>query len=124
MIVASQVRSGSLVALCSEAMVRILKFLRRRASMVVDSLIAVQEAARPLPWGFIRVILPYMRKDKLPYSDSDDDVIAPDVAPRHDQPLDPAEAVRLEEEKYADSSADENRDDELDAHHADQDDVV
>lgn len=65
-----------------------------------------------------------MRKDKLPYPDSDDDVIAPDVAPRHVQPLDPAEAVRLEEEKYADSSADENRDDELDAHHSDQDDVV
>jgi hypothetical protein len=65
-----------------------------------------------------------MRKDRLPYPDDDDDVIAPDIAPRRDQPLDPAEAVRLEEEKYGDSSADENRDDQFDEHHVDQDDVV
>jgi hypothetical protein len=65
-----------------------------------------------------------MRKDKLPYPDDDDDVIAPDIAPRRDQPLDPAEAIRLEEEKYSDSSADENRDDQFDEHHVDQDDVV
>jgi hypothetical protein len=59
--------------------------------------------------------------DRLPYPDTDDDTIAPDVAPRGKEPLSPAEAVRLEEEKYAESSLDENRDDQLDAHHADAD---
>ncbi len=65
-----------------------------------------------------------MHKDKLPYPDDDDDVIAPDVAPRKDQPIDPAEAVRLEEEKYGESGADPNRDDQYDAHHVEPDDVV
>jgi hypothetical protein len=60
----------------------------------------------------------------LPYPDSDDDVIAPDVAPPDEQPIDPAEAVRREQEKYGEGSADENRDDQWDAHHADPDDVV
>jgi hypothetical protein len=60
----------------------------------------------------------------LPYPDKDDDVIAPDVAPRDDQPIDPAEAVRREQEKYGESSADENRDDQWDEHHADVDDIV
>jgi hypothetical protein len=60
----------------------------------------------------------------LPYPDNDDDVIAPDVAPREDQPIDPAEAVRREQEKYGESSADENRDDQWDEHHADADDIV
>lgn len=60
----------------------------------------------------------------LPYRGEDDDAIAPDVAPPADQPLDPAEAVRLEREKYGESSADENRDDEFDAHHATPDDIV
>jgi hypothetical protein len=60
----------------------------------------------------------------LPYPDNDDDVIAPDVAPRDDQPIDPAEAVRREQEKYGESSADENRGDQWDEHHADVDDIV
>ena len=60
----------------------------------------------------------------LPYPDKDDDVVTPDVAPQTQQPIDPAEAVRLEREKYADSSADENRDDQFDAHHATPDDIV
>lgn len=71
-----------------------------------------------------RGILLAMRKDRLPYPDSDDDVIAPDVAPRKDQPIDPAEAVRLEEEKYGESSADENRDDQYDEHHGQPDEIV
>jgi hypothetical protein len=62
--------------------------------------------------------------DGLPYPDSDDDVIAPDVAPLKDQPIDPGKAVRLEQEKYADSSADENRDDQWDEHHGTPDDIV
>ena len=62
--------------------------------------------------------------DGLPYPDSDDDAIAPDVAPREGQPIDPARAVRLEEEKYGESSADENRDDQRDEHHGQPDDIV
>jgi hypothetical protein len=65
-----------------------------------------------------------VNEDHFPYPDNDDDAIAPDVAPHHRQPISPADAVRLEQEKYGDSSLNENRDDELDAHHADIDDVV
>lgn len=65
-----------------------------------------------------------MQKDRLPHPHDDDDVIAPDVAPRKDQPIDPAEAVRLEEEKYGESGTDPNRDDQYDAHHVEQDEVV
>jgi hypothetical protein len=65
-----------------------------------------------------------MNSDKLPYPDDDDDVIAPDVAPPQDQPIDPAEAVRRAQQKYGESSADENRDDQWDEHHAQPDDIV
>ena len=60
----------------------------------------------------------------LPYPDRDDDVIAPDVAPPKDLPIDPAVAVRREQEKYGESSMDENRDDQWDAHHGQPDDIV
>lgn len=62
--------------------------------------------------------------DGLPYRDTDDDVISPDVAPTKDLPIDPARAVRLEQEKYAESSADENRGDQWDEHHGTPDDIV
>lgn len=65
-----------------------------------------------------------INSDQFPYPDDDDDAIAPDVAPKASQPISPAEAVRLEEEKYAESSLDENRDDQFDAHHADSDEHV
>jgi hypothetical protein len=60
----------------------------------------------------------------LPYPDNDDDVVAPDVAPREEQPIDTADAVRREQEKYGESSADENRDDQWDEHHGTVDDIV
>ncbi|HZV77093.1 MAG TPA: hypothetical protein VFF63_04975 [Candidatus Babeliales bacterium] len=60
----------------------------------------------------------------LPYPDKDDDAIAPDVAPRDEQPIDPADAVRLEQDKYGESSADENRGDQYDEHHGQPDDIV
>lgn len=65
-----------------------------------------------------------MKNDGLPYPDSDDDVVAPDVAPRDDQPIDPARAVRLEQEKYGDTTADANREDQWDEHHGTPDDIV
>jgi len=63
-------------------------------------------------------------RDGLPYRDDDDDVIAPDVAARKDLPISPAEAVRREQEKYGESSADENRGDQWDEHHGEADDIV
>ncbi len=65
-----------------------------------------------------------INSDQFPYPDDDDDAIAPDVAPKSKQPISPADAVRLEEEKYGESSLDENRDDQLDAHHAEPDEHV
>lgn len=65
-----------------------------------------------------------MNDDTFPYPDDDDDVIAPDVAPKSDRPIDPAQAVRLEREKYGESSMDENRDDQADAHHGQPDEIV
>jgi hypothetical protein len=67
---------------------------------------------------------PVMKSDGLPYPDSDDDAIAPDVAPREERPIDPAAAVRCEQEKYGESSADENRGDQWDEHHGQPDDIV
>ena len=63
-----------------------------------------------------------MDRDR-PQGDTDE-TIAPDVAPRKELPLDPAQAVRLERDKYGDSSANPNRDDLLDEHHASPDDIV
>ncbi len=65
-----------------------------------------------------------MDNDKFPYPDDDDDAIAPDVTPRRDQPVDPAEALAGERRKYGESSLDENRDDQRDEHHGQVDDIV
>jgi hypothetical protein len=65
-----------------------------------------------------------MSKKGRPYPDDGDETISPDLVPQDEQPVDPAEAVRLEQDKYADSSLDENRDDQLDEHRASIDDVV
>ena len=59
--------------------------------------------------------------NRFPDPDDDDDAIAPDVAPRDHHPIPHGEAVRLERARYAESSLDENRDDQFDAHHADPD---
>jgi hypothetical protein len=53
-----------------------------------------------------------------------DEDIAPDIASRRDQPLDPAEAVRREREKYGENSQNPNRDDQYDEHHGQPDDIV
>jgi hypothetical protein len=65
-----------------------------------------------------------MKSDGLPYPDHDDDVITPDVASAKETPIDPADAVRRELEKYGESSADENRGDQWDAHHGQPEDIV
>jgi hypothetical protein len=53
-----------------------------------------------------------------------DDAIAPDVAPRKDWPIDPAEALRREREKYGEGSINPNRDDQWDEHHGEPEDIV
>jgi hypothetical protein len=53
-----------------------------------------------------------------------EETIAPDVAPRRDEPVDPAEAVRREREKYGENSSNPNRDDQWDEHHGQPDDIV
>ncbi len=65
-----------------------------------------------------------MNDDKLPYPDDEIEDIAPDVAAHEELPLAPSEAARREQEKYGESSLDENRQDQWDAHHGEPDDVV
>lgn len=62
--------------------------------------------------------------NRFPHPDDDDDAISPDVVSRHRQPISPAEAVRLEQQKYGESSLDGNRDDQFEAHHVDIDEVA
>jgi hypothetical protein len=56
--------------------------------------------------------------------DGDDETIAPDVVSRRDQPIDPAEAVRREREKYGENSSNPNRGDQWDEHHGQPEDIV
>jgi hypothetical protein len=53
-----------------------------------------------------------------------EETIAPDVASRRDEPIDPAEAVRREREKYGENTSNPNRDDQWDEHHGQPDDIV
>jgi hypothetical protein len=53
-----------------------------------------------------------------------EETIAPDVASRRDEPIDPAEAVRRERGKYGENSSNPNRDDQWDEHHGQPDDIV
>jgi hypothetical protein len=53
-----------------------------------------------------------------------DETIAPDIAPRQDLPLDPADAVERERDKYGESGANPNREDQEDVHRGTADDIV
>jgi hypothetical protein len=55
---------------------------------------------------------------------SEDEAIAPDIAKRDEEPLEPDEAVRREREKYGENSTNPNRDDQWDEHHGEPDDIV
>jgi hypothetical protein len=54
----------------------------------------------------------------------EDEAISPDVVSRREQPVDPAEAVRREREKYGENSSNPNRDDQWDEHHGQPEDIV
>jgi len=56
--------------------------------------------------------------------DEEDETIAPDIAPGRDLPLDPADAVERERDKYGDSSTNPNREDQEDVHRGTADDIV
>jgi hypothetical protein len=55
---------------------------------------------------------------------ADEEEIAPDIAPRRDLPLQPAEAVELERDKYGENSTNPNRDDQEDVHRGTPDEIV
>jgi hypothetical protein len=65
-----------------------------------------------------------MDDDHLPFPDDQTEEIAPDVVPGKERPISPGEAVRREQEKYGESTLDENRQDQWDVHHGEADDIV
>ncbi len=54
----------------------------------------------------------------------DEDVIPPDVVPRRERPLDPADVLEADLERYGDTSANPNREDQDDVHRGQPDDIV
>jgi hypothetical protein len=54
----------------------------------------------------------------------DEDTIAPDVVPRRERPIDPADALEGELDKYGESGMDPNREDQEDVHRGEPDDIV
>jgi hypothetical protein len=65
-----------------------------------------------------------MKDDRRPSPGKGDETIPPDVATKKQQPLPPREAVQREEDKYGESSLDENRGDQRDEHEGELDDIV
>jgi hypothetical protein len=65
-----------------------------------------------------------INRDHLPYPDDQTESISPDVAHGSKKPLSPAEAVKREEDRYAETSADQNREDQRDMHGGTADDIV
>jgi hypothetical protein len=65
-----------------------------------------------------------MNKDHFPYPDDETETISPDIASKSEKPLSPAEAVELEEDRYGETTADENREDQRDMHRGTPDDIV
>ncbi|MGB8152248.1 MAG: hypothetical protein WCE97_13755 [Candidatus Cybelea sp.] len=65
-----------------------------------------------------------MNEDHLPFPDDETEDIAPDVASENERPIGPGEAVRREQEKYGETTVDENRQDQWDVHHGEPDDIV
>ncbi len=57
------------------------------------------------------------------YNPPMDEDIASDIADGDGTPLDPAEVVRRERDKYGDDSVNPNRDDQIDEHHGEPDDI-
>ncbi len=58
-----------------------------------------------------------MDERRLPYKGTEED-LKPDIRDREDEQLPPDEAIRREEDTYADTDLDPLREEERDAHHA------
>jgi len=65
-----------------------------------------------------------MNEQRLPYPDDESETIPPDVAGKEERPLSPSEAIKREEERYGESTLNENRGDQWDEHHGEVDDIV
>jgi hypothetical protein len=65
-----------------------------------------------------------MSDERFPYEDDETETISPDVATSDEKPLRPGEAVAREEDKYGETTADENREDQRDMHGGTPDDIV
>jgi hypothetical protein len=65
-----------------------------------------------------------MNENHFPFPDDEDETISPDVATAKEKPLPPGEAVAREEDKYGETTADENREDQRDMHRGTPDDIV
>jgi hypothetical protein len=65
-----------------------------------------------------------INKDHLPYPDDETEDISPDVGGDAKKPLSPAEAVKREQDRYGETSADQNREDQRDMHGGTADDIV
>ncbi len=65
-----------------------------------------------------------MSDKRRPDSDDESETIPPDIATSRETPLSPSEAVKREQEKYGETSLDENRGDQWDEHHGEPDDIV
>jgi hypothetical protein len=65
-----------------------------------------------------------MNERGLPYPDDETESISPDVADDASKPIAPGDAVAREEDRYGETTADENREDQRDVHGATADDIV
>ena len=65
-----------------------------------------------------------MEDDRRLSREQGEEAIPTDVATEKQQPLPPREAVWREEDKYGESSLDENRGDQRDEHEGELDDIV
>jgi hypothetical protein len=65
-----------------------------------------------------------MSERGLPYPDDETESIPPDIAGEASKPLAPGDAVALEEDRFGETTADENREDQRDVHGATADDIV
>ena len=65
-----------------------------------------------------------MDQSHFPYPEDEEETISPDVAMKDEKPLPSGLAVAREEAIYGESSLDENRDDQRQAHHGSEDETV
>jgi hypothetical protein len=73
--------------------------------------------------GVARVAKPRDMENDRPLPE-DEEIIAPDTVPRKEWPLDPADVLAAERDKYGENSTNPNREDQEDVHRGEPDDIV